>query len=108
MRGADGLLVGDCKTGADAIALDVAITWDIVPTVVKADWEKYGKGAGPIRNAKMAKEAAMAREEGFDVCCHAFPLGESRGTRGCVEELRKVGQKVTVHEVVQEPQERLF
>lgn len=49
----------------------------------RADWEKHGKAAGPIRNQEMV-------DAGADICL-AFPLGESRGTRDCMERARKAG-----------------
>lgn len=42
-----------------------------------ADWARYRKGAGPIRNGVMV-------DKGADLCL-AYPRGESRGTRGCAQ-----------------------
>jgi hypothetical protein len=55
--------------------------------VHKADWTKYGKGAGPIRNQEMI-------DAGADICV-AFRFEESRGTADCVNRARKAGIKVT-------------
>jgi hypothetical protein len=40
LRGADRLVVGDCRSGADAIALGIAFAWDIIPTVLAASDER--------------------------------------------------------------------
>jgi hypothetical protein len=67
---------GDCPTGADAMAKAWAIQNNITQEAHPANWAKYGRSAGPIRNKKMVKLGA-------DVCV-AFPLGQSRGTRHCM------------------------
>lgn len=52
-----------------------------------ADWKKYGKRAGYLRNEQMAQNAdALA----------AFWNGESRGTRNMIELTRQYGLKVRI------------
>lgn len=77
------LVHGDCPTGADAIANDVAelLGWTIEKH--PADWALHGKAAGPKRNQEMV-------DLGADVVL-AFPLGLSKGTRGCMKMARKAG-----------------
>lgn len=72
--------------GADALAFEWASQFQ--PTLATtethpADWELLGKAAGPLRNQEMVAAGA-------DICL-AFPLGESRGTRDCMERARKAG-----------------
>ena len=76
-RGADRI--------ARAVAIELGMRFEDHP-VTSADWERYGLSAGHRRNAVMV--AAGARG------CIAFPLGESRGTRGCMELCRAAGIKV--------------
>jgi len=52
---------------------------------VDADWVKYGKAAGPIRNRLMAKEG--------DVLLAIWD-GKSRGTKNMIEEMTKLGKPV--------------
>ena len=90
-------------TGADAIAGCYARDRGISVLPMPAQWEKYAKlgyrgRAGPARNAHMATVAKSLRECGWEVECHAFPLGKSPGTRGCTERLEHAGFDVTVHE----------
>lgn len=73
--GVDELIVGDCPTGADAMARNWAVGRGHVPTVFSADWEKQGKAAGPIRNQRML-------DEGKPDLVLAFPGG--RGTEDMV------------------------
>lgn len=58
--------------------------------VYPADWGKYGKSAGPIRNREMANVA-----EGLI----ALWDGESRGTKHMIETARGMGLRVYVHMV---------
>lgn len=51
--------------------------------VFHAEWEKYGKRAGMIRNQDMVGGGA-------DLVV-AFPLGESRGTRDCMRRAEAAG-----------------
>jgi hypothetical protein len=49
------LIHGGAK-GADSLAGEWAIQNKIETIVYKANWEKYGKTAGPIRNIQMLEE----------------------------------------------------
>lgn len=62
--------------GADALADEIARHWGWTPEAHPADWDCFGRSAGHRRNTEMVALGA-------DVCL-AFPLGESRGTRGCM------------------------
>lgn len=46
--------------GADRIGRDFAIAHQLPYKTVRADWNKYGKQAGYLRNAEMAKMATAA------------------------------------------------
>lgn len=91
------VLVHGGARGADTIAEQVwsGIAFGLggqIPfelEVHPADWERYGKRAGMVRNAEMVNRGARV--------CLAFPLGESRGTRGCMELARKAGIPVIEH-----------
>ena len=68
--------------GADTLAARWAIKNDIPWHVFMADWARYGKKAGPIRNARMLKE-------GKPDLVLAFP--GMRGTANMVGLARKAG-----------------
>ena len=77
--------VGDAR-GADAITRAVCGNLGIPFTVHYADWQKYGRAAGPMRNREMLNAANP------DLVI-AFPgADESRGTRDCMAaaEARKI------------------
>jgi hypothetical protein len=70
--------------GADTIAGDWARTKPIERYVCRADWDKHGKAAGPIRNARML--------EWQPDLVVAFPGG--KGTADMVQRARQAGIKV--------------
>lgn len=121
LRGADVLIVGDCppdrtsRSSADALALSIALRWDVVTQVFAAssaraeflrskgihvelvsDWERDGDRAGPLRNFAIARAASAARKLG-EVKCHAFPLEDSVGTFDCMRKLKTAGFVVEIH-----------
>lgn len=50
--GLELIINGGCS-GADALATNYAFNRGIGRHIVDADWEKYGRAAGPIRNRAM-------------------------------------------------------
>lgn len=72
------LAIGDA-TGADRHAWEWAIDRKVPYRRFHAEWDKYGKMAGPIRNRDMLNS-------GVDVLV-AFPGG--RGTAGCIKEAER-------------------
>ena len=81
---------GEPIAGADWHAKEAAKELGIEQKPYPADWERYGKKAGPIRNSQM-----VAENPDIAVCL-AFPLPDSRGTWDCVGKADKAGIKVRV------------
>jgi hypothetical protein len=79
------LYVGDAS-GADALAVEWARYHSIPYTVFKADWDKHGRAAGPIRNGEMLAAA------GVNAIVVAFPGG--RGTMNCIANALRRGMAV--------------
>lgn len=69
------IITGGAK-GADSIAHEIAKRAGLQTKVYLADWNKYGRGAGMIRNKEMIADADM-------VCC--FWDGESTGTKNTID-----------------------
>ena len=67
------LILGDAS-GADTLALHYALDYGVFFQVFGADWDKWGKTAGPIRNGEMI-------HIGKPDCLAAFPGGW--GTKNC-------------------------
>ncbi len=75
--------------GADILGGNAAWELGIPSQSVPADWNKYGRAAGPIRNQKMLDECAPN-------LVLAFPDPKSRGTWDMVRRAKKAGVKVEV------------
>lgn len=87
------IVSGGCR-GADKMGEEWANFWNIKCTVFPADWNKYGKAAGPMRNEQMAKYASEA-DKGMLI---AFPVGVSRGTRNMIKTAERYGLEVHAYE----------
>lgn len=72
--------------GADTLGEEYAKQHNIPLKVFPAEWNKYGKAAGPIRNGQMLKYAITA-----DAMVIAFWDGHSRGTKNMLEQARRAG-----------------
>ena len=82
-------IVSGCCRGADALGERYAREHGIPVVRFPADWQAYGKAAGPIRNRKMAEYAA----EG-DGMLVAFWDGKSRGTASMIRLAEKYGLRI--------------
>ena len=91
-RGADSMAENYVKQTRDYFA---GHGFTIRSEVYKADWNKYGKGAGPIRNQQMV-------DTGADVCV-AFRFEESRGTADCIRRAKAAGIPVTEYRATKPP-----
>jgi len=76
--------------GVDAMGEDWANQNGIPIKSFPANWKKYGRGAGPIRNAEMAEYA-----EALIACWD----GESTGTKDMIAKARLSGLVVFVHRI---------
>lgn len=92
----DTILVhGDCR-GADAHAGSIALTLGFTVRVYPADWTRYGKIAGPIRNHEML-EKEHVKEESIDlVLAFHNDIKNSKGTRDMVKRANRAGIEVRV------------
>ena len=82
------LIEGEAR-GADTLARIAAEKLDWTVIKVPAEWNKYGKAAGPIRN-----QAMLDLDPDLVVAFHS-DLENSRGTKDMVERAKKKGVKVT-------------
>lgn len=81
-------IVSGGARGADALGEKYAKERNYRLKHFPAAWSKYGKSAGVIRNAEMAKYASILI---------AFWDGRSRGTRSMISLSEKEGLKIYVH-----------
>jgi predicted Rossmann fold nucleotide-binding protein DprA/Smf involved in DNA uptake len=83
-------LVSGGAKGVDTLAEEYAEKHNIPITVFEAEWDKYGRGAGPIRNKLIVKEADVIM---------AFPGENPRGTLNTINLARKENKIVFVHPI---------
>lgn len=83
------ILSGGCR-GADAIGERYAIENGYEIRKFVANWDKYGKAAGPIRNEQMAKEAD------YIICFWDY---ESRGTKSMIEYAKKYSKPCKIKKI---------
>lgn len=80
--------------GADTLGEKFAKYYGYPLKIFPADWDTYGRAAGPIRNEQMAKYAAEA-DRGMLI---AFPIGSSKGTRNMIKLAKQYGLEIEVIE----------
>ena len=83
-------IVSGGARGVDEMAMNYATLNDIKFTEFKADWDKNGLAAGPIRNRLMADYADALI---------AIWDGSSSGTKNMINEATKRGLKVHVQRI---------
>jgi len=77
--------------GLDTLFGEIARSYSFAVVTIEAQWERYGRAAGPIRNEKMLRE--------WPSHVHAFhdDLKKSKGTKHCVNKALELGLAVTLH-----------
>jgi hypothetical protein len=81
------LIVSGGAPGADRLAELYADQNSINTLILKADWDKYGKSAGMIRNKDIVDNAEYII---------AFWDGVSKGTKNSIDRAKKAGKQVVV------------
>lgn len=97
----DHAIVGGAIEGVDGDAYHWAQSNSINTTVVRANWNKYGKAAGPIRNKEMADFARKLRCK----FCIAIWDGQSRGTLNTIKLAAERGISLIV---MKYPENKMF
>src|SRR5262245_34019618 len=87
------VVIHGAQRGADSIAGRLAHALGFEVEAYPADWRRYGKSAGPIRNKQMLTD-------GMPDEVHAFHsnIDWSRGTKDMVLRAREAHIPVTIHE----------
>lgn len=86
------ILHGKCLRGADLFAARYAEKHGIPNIEVPANWDYYGKSAGPVRNRWMLDYVTVDKVV-------AFPTKNSVGTRDMIEYAKEKGFKPLVYEL---------
>jgi hypothetical protein len=80
-------VVSGCAQGADTLGELFARDMDLPVHQFPANWDKYGRAAGPIRNGEMAN---------FGEALIAFWDGKSSGTKNMIQQAQSKGLQVYV------------
>ena len=88
-------VISGCARGADSLGAEIARELGYAVKEFPANWEKYGKAAGAIRNKEMADYASEDDFQWMGILL-AFWDKESRGTANMIEEAKKRGMQVRV------------
>lgn len=80
--------------GVDSLAEKLANEENFLLKIFSADWNKYGKSAGPIRNRQMVE---YIKEK--DGVCLIFWDGQSRGTKNDIDLCNEYGVKYKVFDI---------
>lgn len=81
------VVVSGGARGADTLGERFAAKHGFAVEQFLADWARFGRGAGPKRNAQMAAVADLVV---------AFTVGKSRGTRNMIKQAEKRGVECVV------------
>jgi SLOG family YspA-like protein len=84
----DCIISGGAR-GTDTMAERFADEYNIPKEIYPADWNKYGRSAGPIRNRQMLKEGRIG-----EVVC--FMAKDSRGTADMLQAAIEAGKPAKV------------
>jgi hypothetical protein len=90
------MLIEGGATGADQLARNWARQRGIPVMEYFAEWNRFGSGAGPIRNQRMLVE-------GRPDLLIAFLAPGSRGTKNMIEQAQKRGLKTHIVKVEENP-----
>ena len=85
-------IVSGGAVGADSLAEKYANENNIPIEIFRADWNKYGKSAGYIRNEEMHKYISIKENR----MCIAFWDGQSRGTQHNFSLAKKYNNPITI------------
>ena len=84
----DTLVSGGCPTGGDNFAERIAKKAGLTITIHYPDWDQYGKGAGFVRNTKIAEDC--------DVLLALVASDRKGGAEDTIKKAEKLGKKVII------------
>jgi hypothetical protein len=88
----DTIIIHGCARGADKMAGRIAKEMGFTVMEVPANWERYGKSAGPIRNREM-----LQLGPDLVIAFHGN-INESKGTKDMLKIAKKAGIKTKLIE----------
>ncbi len=83
------ILSGHCK-GVDLMAEQYAMERNYGLEIFSAEWEKYGRAAGPIRNKQMVEKANVVI---------AFVCERAKGTKNLISQAEKLEKRLFIKNI---------
>lgn len=90
------IVIHGAAPGADTVGALVADNLMIPIDPVPAEWEKFGPGAGPIRNGRMLNKLLKFKADKKMVLAFHPDLTKSKGTKDMVKQARNAGVEAKV------------
>ena len=87
-------IVSGGARGVDSLAERLANEENFLLKIFPADWNKYGKSAGPIRNRQMVE---YIKEK--DGTCLIFWDGQSKGTKNDIDLCKEYGVRYKIFDI---------
>ena len=84
------VIVSGCARGVDAMGERYALDNHLKLEKHPADWKKYGRAAGPIRNREMAEIAD------YVIC---FWDNKSKGTKSMIDYAKKLNKPIKIKKI---------
>ena len=84
------VIVSGCASGTDSLGERYALENGFEIERYPAEWEKYGRSAGPKRNLKMVQTAD---------CVICFWDGKSSGTKSMINYAEKLSKQVMIKKI---------
>lgn len=81
---------GACR-GADVICAETAKELGFIVRSYPADWKRFGRAAGPVRNKQMLTEENLSHEPINFVYAFHNDLKNSRGTKNMLKQAESCG-----------------
>lgn len=75
------IIGGGCKRGVDSFLYEFSYKWGFLYIEMRAEWDKYGKSAGMIRNRKMIDYVKSKKNN----MCLCLWDGKSKGCKNVID-----------------------
>lgn len=90
------VIISGTAKGADKMGEYYAAKHNIKCCKFPANWDKYGKQAGPIRNKEMAQYAVSDNSKGVLI---AFWDKKSKGTENMIQNAKKLSMDIHIYPI---------
>jgi hypothetical protein len=93
----EAVMINGCAKGVDTICLKWANERGVPVERFPADWDKFGKGAGPVRNKQMLKRLLETKSSAVFAFSNGS-IANSKGTKNMIHQCTQAGIEVQLQE----------